>query len=238
MKKFLAFVSTANQLLIFLAVLLFIFMIGKDLISDILKPSYEKPKIKIIGNSDDVKDVVEVKYLTTFDKEILDTYIFDISSDSITIKSGPELGGSTLNMFSGGARKTYQKVNLLFVPKSGSSYLLMKNNAYITKTSYYRVSKDKDRYNKNLSKNIYLVISKDTDADGFLSRDDMADLYVSDYNGKNLNIVLKGVESYKPIKDDLIMIEVRGKSDMVFYTYDLLTKKLLKLDTKIPLTNG
>lgn len=235
MKKILAFVSTANQLLIFLAVLLFIFVIGKDLVSGIFKPSYEEPKVKIIG---DTKDAVKIEFKKSFTRKILDVYIFDVSSDSIKIQPGPELGDSTLNMFSGGSRTIYQKVNLLFVPKSDPSYLLMKDNAYIIETSFYNESKEEHRYNRKLSKNIYLIISKDTNSDGFLNFEDVTDLYVSDYNGKNLNIVLKGVNDYKLIQDNLIMIEVSEKSGTIFYTYDLLTKKLLKLDTKTPLTNG
>ena len=240
MKKVLAFVTSANQLLIFLAVLLFIFVAGSKFVKNIFESSYEEPNIKIIDDSGDTKNVVQVKYKTNFNKVIKDVYIFDVSSDSIKIISGPELRDSDtkLNMFSGGSSITYQKVNLLFVPKLGSSYLLMKNSALITKTSFFDESKELYRLDRKLSKNIYLIISKDTNKDGFLSRDgDKADLYISDFNGKNLSLVLKEVEDYELIQDNLIMIEVREKSGILFYTYDLLTKKLFKLDTKTPLEN-
>lgn len=239
MKKILTFVSTANQFLIFLAVVIFIVVAGKDLFRGVFESSYEEPQIKIIKNTGEAKDEVKIKYNTKFNMKLLDVYVFNISSDAIKMKSGPELGDSTMNMFSGGSRNVYQKVNLLFVPESGSSYLLMKDNAYIVKTSFYDDSKDKDRYRRNLSKNLYLIISKDKNEDGFLkSDDDTADLYVSDYNGKNLNVVLKGVYDYKVIQDNLIMIEVREKPGVTFYTYDVITKKLVKLDTKSPLSNG
>ena len=240
MKKVLAFVTSANQLLIFLAVLLFIFVAGSKFVKNIFESSYEEPKIKIIDDSGDTKNVVQVKYKTNFNKVIKDVYIFDVSSDSIKIISEPELRDSDtkLNMFSGGSSITYQKVNLLFVPKLGSSYLLMKNSALITKTSFFDESKELYRLDRKLSENIYLIISKDTNKDGFLSRDgDKADLYISNYKGKNLSLVLKEVEDYELIQDDLIMIEVREKSGILFYTYDLLTKKLFKLDTKTPLEN-
>lgn len=238
MKKIITFVSTVNQFLIFLAVLLFIFVAGKDVASAIFKPAYEAPKVKVIDSSGDAKDVAQIKFKTNFKKKILDVYIFDISSDSIKIKPGPNLGDTTINMYSGGSRKMYQEVNLLFVPQSGPGYLLMKNNAYIAKASYYNESSDKHRYNRKLSKNLYLVISKDINSDGFLNREhDVADLYVSDYNGKNMSVVLKGVNDYKLIRDNLVLIEMRAEPGMEFYTYDLLTKKLLKLDTKIPLMN-
>lgn len=239
MKKLLTFISTVNQFLIFLAVVLFIVVAGKDLFRDFFEPSYEEPQVKIIEKTGEAKEEVQIKYETKFNIKLLDVYIFNLSSDAIEVKPGPNLGDSRLRMFSAVGRNVYQKVNLLFVPKLGSSYLLMKDNAYIIKTSFYDVSKDKKRYKKNLSKNLYLIISKDKNADGFLnSDDDTADLYVSDYNGKNLKVVLKGVENYQIIDDNFLMIEAKEKSGTTFYTYDILTKELLKLDTKTPLTTG
>lgn len=239
MKKLLAFISTTNQFLIFLAVLLFIVVAGKDLFRGFFEPSYQEPQVKIIEDAGEAKEEVQIKYETKFNMKLLDVYVFNLSSDAIKMKSGSNMDDTTLNMFSAGARKIFQKVNLLFVPKSGSSYLLMKDDGYIIKTSFYDDSKEKHRYKKKLSKNLYLVISKDENSDGFLnSDDDAADLYVSDYNGKNLKLILKGVENYELMQDNFIMIEAREKSGVTFYTYDLLTKELLKLDTKSPLTNG
>ncbi len=238
MKKLLAFVSSANQFFVFIAMLLIILLASENWISKILRNTYEKPKVEVVENTDGGKSSIEMTYEKNFERQIMDVYVFSLSSDSIIIEPEQATDDRVLNFFSGPRKPERQKVNLLFVPKSGPSYLLIKNDVYISRISYYE-KPSKGSFNRTmLSKNIYLIIDKDTNGDGFLDQEgDVVNLYVSDYNGNNITLVLKDVDNYRVEGDDSLIIEVSIEGKSSFYSYDVAENKLSRLDTETPLTN-
>ena len=224
-----AFLSVANQFLFFFAVLIVIGLMLKPVISSLFKADYAPPKIKVVDSTDSQESSIDVEYRIFFKEDIMDVFVFEISANAIETKKK----GTVVNMFEYYGDK-FETVNLLFAPKSGESYNLMENNAYIISASFYKSGENS--YQK-LSKNLYLIVSDDTNGDGFLSTKDSADLFMSDYNGKNMSVVLKGVETFDVIQDDLLLIEKKSEGKKLFYTFNVLTKKLFQLDTKIMLTS-
>lgn len=236
MKKLTAFVSTVNQYLLFIAVLIIIVISSKNIIQELTTSDYVEPRVKLIKNSDNPAKVININYRTNYRRQVKDVLIFAISSNAIE-NIPEEKTSKTLNMFSEFSPKSqskFQTVNYLFVPKTGPSYLLMSKDTYIRNTSFYSNPKKRNGYKR--LKNIFLLVTNDTNSDGYLSKKDSADLYVSDYNGKNMYLVIKDVEDYDLMNDNLLMIEVGTVDDRKFFTYDLITKNLEKIDTQTPLT--
>jgi len=228
MNKVMSFISKANQVIFFFAVLIVIVILSYQLLSSLFKTPYTPPKIQIVDKDSQKKNDVEVKYKVDFERSIMDVLVFEISANAIETKQESTM----LSMFE--YSNKFQTVNLLFSSKSGASYKLMENNAYIRRASFYKL---KDDSRDKLSKNFYLIVSNDTNGDGFLSKKDDSNLFLSDYNGKNMALVLKGVNDYQVIQDNLLLIEKVSRKNKVFYTYDVLTNTLLQIDTNIMLTS-
>jgi hypothetical protein len=198
MKKIMVVLPIANQVLFFFGALIVIGLLLKPLFSSFFKSDYTPPKIQVIDKEGSKNNGIEVEYQIEFDRDIMDVFVFDISANAIVTKQEDKV----LQMFN--YVNNLKTVNLLFVPKSGQSYNLMENNAYIIRTSLYDQSNNAPQ---KLSKNLYLIVTNDTTEDGFLSEKDSADLQISDYNGKNRSIVLKDVDNYEVIQEDVILIE-------------------------------
>jgi hypothetical protein len=82
-----------------------------------------------------------------------------------------------------------------------------------------------------VDKNLYVVADNDSNGDGFLSEEDAQNLYSSEYNGKNLKLILKDILDYRTIDDHELLILKEGGEQVEFYYYDLKSETLIKLNT-------
>ena len=92
----------------------------------------------------------------------------------------------------------------------------------------YELSRDEektpyDRHSFLLERNIYLVTTSDTNKDGFLNYEDAQTLYVSEYDGAELKVVLEDVESYRELSANLLLITKRVGSDTEFFEYEVIS---------------
>ena len=77
-----------------------------------------------------------------------------------------------------------------------------------------------------MKKNLYGAIREDTNHDGYLSSDDREDFYVSDYNGRNLKLVLEDATGWQVIRDNTVFITQGKREAHKFYIYDVVADEL------------
>ena len=74
---------------------------------------------------------------------------------------------------------------------------------------------------------------QDTNKDGFLNQDDNKEFLVSEYDGTKLKSVMDNIAGYQVISNDLVLLNAATDSDMFYYTFNVLSGELLKLDTNL-----
>ena len=73
----------------------------------------------------------------------------------------------------------------------------------------------------------------DSNNDGFLNKHDKKDLLLSEYDGSKLTTVMENIEGYRIIENNSVLIYTATESDTLYYTFNVLTGELLKLDTNL-----
>ena len=198
-------------------------------------------QIKIV-DSDNEKEVEEIKETIDFYKKIDDVYVFSVSTSAI--KAGELSESSAVNsQISNVIGQSFgysssQHVNFLFV-KNGETTSLFSSKVFIykhqLKNSDDLVPEGVASFNPYESTvhdfNIYAVIKNDTNNDKLLDSKDNISLYVSDYDGNNL----------KEISSSIYYIECTGKNIFIFseyvdgkvsfYEYDGNSKKVALIKT-------
>jgi hypothetical protein len=226
--KIMGFIESANKVIFFVAALVTIIIFASIVIKDVFD-QYDRPRsIQIIENKEN-EAPEEITYVKNYKGSIRDVHIFEITSNKILRDS------SKIQNFN--ARKplfeSYMSdtsVNLLFL-EDNDKRLLMKNHGLIT--DFARTSLVKREGSMLLSKNVYIIATKDTNGDTMLDRRDAKDLMVSKYNGENLTLVMKDIDYYTHIRDNVLLVcKIEGKNQF-FYMYDVETMTLKKLNTNI-----
>ncbi len=229
-------ISQVNQIFIFLGFCVLSLIFGIRLISDLLEPPYEAPKVEIVQGNAEISQTPENGYKLTHVAMIQDIHVLRMTSDKVIMQNKIN-DSDSFNMFSGVGGET-TTVNLLLVDSNNSSYKLFDQDTFIQDFKLVNTADDQryiDHYDEIFlnSKNIYSVINTDTNQDGFLSDEDQRNLYISDYNGLNLQLVLKNINRYQMIKDDLVLVKQRIKGKDILHTYDLSSFELKQLNTAL-----
>lgn len=236
MHKLSSFIKQANQVLFFLGAVLFIVLISKELISDLFPNRYEPPKIEIVDSSKDEESAKKQVYTVEYIAQLKDVHIFELASNVIDISNKHEAKVYQMSARKAAYDLSYRNylsdnaVNLMFVKEDGTKRMLIEKDGLITKFS--KVNPPNNEHGHTLDKNVYLIIDKDTNENGFLDRKDKANLFTSEYDGKNLTLVLSDVGSFNLIDDNKMIVTQSGKVAN-FYTFDVKDSSLVKLNTAI-----
>lgn len=238
MTKLLSFIKTSNQVLLFIAALLFIVMISKEILSDLFSKPYEPPKVELVDDQNSKSDKKKQVYAFNYLAKLKDVHIFDLSSKVIDTSKSHE--NSSFEMFSyvKSSQSAYlsdNAVNLMFVKEDGHQRMLLKNDGLVTEFTKARVVTNENTL--KLDKNVYLIVSEDTNKNGFFDQKDSAKLYTSSYDGNNLSLVLENVESFRLIDDNSLMILQKGDVTN-FYKLNIDDSSLNKLNTSINQTSN
>lgn len=237
MDKALSVIKKSNQVLFFLAVIIFIIMISIEIISDLLRNKYEPPKIELVDSSKTEEQVKKPVYTVDYLERLEDVYIFELSSK--VIDTSQYHRNEVLEMFSvpkvshnfsGGSYLSDNAVNLMFVKEDGTKRMLLKSDALVREFS--KANRSAKEHSYILEKNLYLVVNEDTNENGYLDHKDEAKLLSSTYDGKNLTLILSNVGSFKLINDNKLIISQRGDSPS-FFTFNVADSNLTKLNTTI-----
>lgn len=242
MTKTLSFITKSNQILFFVASLLFIAFLSVNLISDLLFNRYEPPKVELMDSSTAEDSAKKQIYTVDFLTLLQDVHIFELSSKVVDtnqrhVKSSVEMFKVSHDLsggYSGGMYLSDNAVNLMFVKENGDQHMLLEKDALIAEFSQVKLNVSKHAF--TLSKNLYLIIDEDTNNNGFFDLKDSSKLFTSSYDGKHLTLVLSDVGSFELTGDDKLIISQKGDTPS-FYTFDISNSALVKLNTKINLAS-
>ena len=162
-------VTVVNQYLFLVVVLLLTFLLLKEVFGDVFRGEYQAPKIELVANDAQQPDP-QIAYSKVFQQKVEDVYIFAVKADKVIQQSDSAdlmegFNDRSFNMFSGGSLTNKNTVNFMFVREEQSPKLLFNQHAMITSYKLFRSTKED--YLHLLSKNLYLVVSGDTNQDGF-----------------------------------------------------------------------
>ena len=131
-------------------------------------------------------------------------------------------------------------LNIIFLDKN---YNVLRSllNKKASITYLVKAKNDESLKIDNTVKNIaYRIVFDDTNHDGKLDNKDLADLYISGIDGSNLTRITKNIDVkslYFYNKNSMLFIEYNDRKnepeeykDLKFATYNILEKKLIKLE--------
>ncbi len=235
MKKILSFISAANQLLLFIGLI----VIGVMFALSFRTYHPEENKVEIIPESEQTSDSKKTIYTTEFEHRIKDVLVFNIKAEVIDPNAnnrGLHIVEKSSAFASGYYFNSDQTVNMMFVSEGESGRLLFKADRLITDVRIIN-SEQKNRSDYLLDKNLYETVDEDSSGDGFLGEDDQKALYVSDYDGRNLKQIATGVSKLILIDDNEVLIAKGEKQKMQFFIYDVHSGEIKPIDTKIQPTS-
>ena len=198
-------------------------------------------QIKVVDSEDEeeTEDTTEsIDYLTKLD----DVYVFAVSSSAIKSDelSLPTTMGIEMSNAIGQSIPRYgssQIINLLFV-KNGQETSLFSSKAFIykyqLKNSYYPSPESASIYSYSTLDhdfNIYAVIKNDTNNDKILDSKDNISLYVSDYDGNNLQELSPSIYYFTCTDNNVFVFSEYNEGKISFYEYDGNLKKVSLITT-------
>ena len=227
-------VKDLNQIFFFVAFILVGGAMGLQVLQGLLHSSARNAGVAVLPgeSADGTEKRTKVTYTEQFVAKLRDTYVFSLSSNVIDPfhrhPKSLERGMMRDDAPRGRYHAAGDAVNLIFVGPDGEGKVLFEQDVRINQ---YELSRDEEKtpYNRHsflLERNIYLVTTSDTNKDGFLNYEDAQTLYVSDYNGADLKVVLEDVESYQELSANLLLITKRVGSDTEFFEYEVISGAL------------
>ncbi len=234
--KIFSFISKSNQILFFLVAVGIIVTMLSSVIPHTYAPATVKIK-KSTEKNNQKEDPAKMQYHKSFYKHIKDVYIIKVQADTIMRKEILYYASPRLASVSNYDQSEHALVNLIFSKEDKKSYKLLVQDAYIIS---FGIASDgstaSGKYGLNhfkLEKNIYEIVSNDTNGDELLSTKDKKDFYITNYDGKQMKSILKDISNYELIADNLVLITKKVDKQKQFYLFDVTQEKLKLLDTKI-----
>ena len=224
------FIEKSNKVLLFIAAIIVIIAIGKNIIKDLLRKDYSEPTVQVIDHDDAQKEHQKPKLEKRYVGQIKDVHLLEITSDKI-VEEQSFSANAEMIVVSSSLSLSSNAVNLMFTKAGEKNHLLFESNALIVEFSPIQLKETE--YRNVLSKNIYSVAKKDTNEDGFLNQHDKKELLVSEYDGSNLKTVINNIEGYQIISNDMVLVYTKESNDTIYYTFNVLSGVLIKLDTNL-----
>jgi Na+-transporting methylmalonyl-CoA/oxaloacetate decarboxylase gamma subunit len=240
MKKIFHWVWNINGILFLLLLIIAIISLTSDFIGKYFKGNRsEEEGIPIVASSEKAAKKLKIEIDDDM-TQVKDVLIFKVKSNMLIAKGGKGISNMFLDSSGsgsvagvGGVSDTRFIVNFLFVSTiTGKKKFLFDRYVFICDVDYAEfrnpesLSTSPHTY---FSKNVFKVISKDSDGNGMLDLDDQNDLYVSDYDGRNLKLIQADIEDYT-INDRqklLVTSENNGKKVIRFYDAEKDQMKLI-----------
>lgn len=154
-----SFIEKSNKILLFIAAIIVIIAIGKNIISDLLRKDYSEPKVQVIDHNDALEEDQKPKLEKRYVGQIKDVHILEITSDKI-VEEQSYSANTNMMIVSATLSLSSNAVNLMFTKAGEKNNLLFENNALIV--DFTPTQSRETEYRKILSKNIYSVARQDT----------------------------------------------------------------------------
>lgn len=228
-----SFVQKANQYLLFIAAIIVIATVANNLAKDIFRKKYKEPQVQLIDPSTEEQKPEELVFNMRFVSKLKDVHIFEITTDALFVEDLSDYDGTEQHMIisAGPLGLSSNTVNLLFSKVGEKSKVLLNTNGVITGfTPFNEIATE---YQPKLSKNLYTIAENDSNSDGILDDKDATALYVSEYDGTNLQRVLDDIENFQVIEDDNLIIRKQKENNTEFYVYHVVRGELSQLNTNL-----
>lgn len=237
--KVYSFVSKANQYLLFTGILLMMVFFTFMIIKEFTRDGYQPPKVEIVN---DTTGPTEIKYSKDYVTRIKDVHVLKIRSNQIDPKAKHGNVLNNVEYFSGESDRSYKEgstVNFLFVTADGENHLLFEQDKFFQSFSLASFEHKTNQYKQfRIAKSLYLVAAKDTNNDGFLSGKDELDLYISEYNGEQLALLMENVNYYNEIGDHTVLVASGQGEHEEYFILNANSREMEKLNTSIPKPKG
>lgn len=198
MKKIFAFITKANQVLLFA---LLIIAIGAFLMETVFKRKYQSPEPSIRV----VEEVTESEasaglgetYSVHYSGKADTSHVFDLQRsfiESETLRRHNPVLASSKGAFSSPSSEN-QTVNVLFFRDNESKVHVFNDEVFVVDMvlpEYF----DKTDFDPSKMRCVYSVITKDSNADGFLTPEDQVDMYATNTSGEGLELIAEGINEY------------------------------------------
>ncbi|MGL1891233.1 MAG: hypothetical protein OCD02_06365 [Spirochaetaceae bacterium] len=219
MKKYiLRKIRNINSIIIFVCLILTSIFLLKELISSII-PS--KPRGVEIVEIDDSDSKIEQNYNVIRKLDNIITY--EVSSEKIVKRTSG--GFDRLAIGSKYIGRGTPSVNMFFYSiDTQKGHYLFQEDLLI---KHYELSRENREKGFNFNKNIYLIISDDTNQNTFLTADDRTDLYISNKYGENVIKLAEDVINYTLVDNNQITFNTNETK--IHYLYDSITEEVTKL---------
>jgi hypothetical protein len=173
------------------------------------------------------KSKVEIKKVIKFNTVLRDTFVFSLESNAVSENTVMALQKSVSSYERSPGGK--EIVNFYFVSdKTKGETKLFDNDIYIASWQFINDSKANGFI---LDKNVYAIVSKDSNEDKKLTVDDAIDLYTSDYNGLNLKEIGKNVYRYQVINDNTVLFSEVNNNKEIYKTWNIKNNKIEVIKT-------
>jgi len=228
--RVMSFIEKSNKVLLFLAAIVVIITVGKELLKDLFRQDYSDPTVQVITHDDALATEQKIKLKTQYVGLLKDVHIFEVTSDKVVQQLPYSSGAEKIAILSSFSLSS-NAVNLMFAKVGEQRTLLFQNNALIV--DFSPVREQQTQYDKTLSKNIYSVARQDTNNDGFLNQNDKKELLVSEYDGANLTPVMDDIEGYRIVDNDTVLIYTVPGGETLYYIFNVGTGELKQLDISL-----
>ena len=221
-------IGQINQLFFFLALLLFTIFVVIPMLPFLTNKPQQAVKIEanVKKTEQSTPEIKEVIYAKIFQDKIKDVYVFKVTADtSSNSKDNNKKGKRSSSSYSRGYNNS-KIVNILFVKEQGESHKLLDENRLILATTYTQDEKDNTRGHFILDKNLYTIVETDSNQDGFLTAEDKKNLYISDYNGQNMHLIMNDITNFSLVGEDEILI---AKDNDEYTIYNSKSRKISQL---------
>lgn len=218
------FIDNANRVLLFIAAIIVIIAIGKDILRDIFRESYSEPSVQVVEKSHDSSIQKKPNFEKRYIGKIRDAFIIEVTSDMVFVEEQNVYNTAMID-YSSPFTLSSNAVNMIISKVEGKKTKLFKENLLIS--GFYPIRSNETDRTFDLSKNIFLVVKQDTNSDGFLNSKDKKELLISDYDGSNLMSVISNISTHRIIDNDVILLNI----DSELYVFNVHTGDLNKIDT-------
>lgn len=211
MKKIINFLRNINTFFISVILIITLGYLSIELISDLNRNSRSWDGVEVIEPQDLDNETIITRSFVNPEKngQII---MYEVITDKI-IKFDEALFNKSMISSSYSKSNGNRVVNILFHNiETSKSKLLLPKDSLITN---YILSDQKTIF--SLSRNIYLIVTKDTNDDNYFTADDSKDLYVSDYDGSNLLKLAEDINSFRVIQDNELVFYTVSKPNMHYY---------------------
>ena len=230
-------IKKINSVLILIIAVAVIISFSVETVKNIIPRKHAKTaQIKIVDSNNE-KEVEEIKESIDFYKKIDDVYIFSVSSSAIQSEELAEPEYLSLEMSNAiGQSMRYsssQLINFIF-EKNDEEKTLFSPKVFIYKhqlknSTSIHIDPPVSAYPYDLSDhdfNIYAVIKNDTNNDKTLDSKDNISLYISDYDGSNLQEISSSIYYFECTGQNIFVFSEYKNGKVSFYEYDGNLKKI------------